>query len=193
MGVSISTQSTSCFIIISVWASSFCPLLGALDLRAGVEQPKDCLIIQRRQAVESRGCRWIRHLKTKWSRVWSSFPNSQAAEVAMSYPMCGKQEQKRLTPVGRRLSWTHAVLGRAIPGGWVGDESTEPRSAFQPFHFPFVIRPERCTSVTIVRWTDELLCSGYNWVSRFEMPCIPTQWTGEHWVEKMSRLHGTAY
>jgi len=28
-----------------------------------------------------------------------------------------KQERKRLTPVRRRLSQTHTVLGRVIPGG----------------------------------------------------------------------------
>ena len=40
--------------------------------------------------------------------------------------------------------------------------------------------------------TDELLCGGYKWVSRFEAPCICTRWTGERWVEQVSRLHGTA-
>ena len=39
-------------------------------------------------------------------------------------------------------------------------------------------------------WTDELLRGEYKRMSRFEMPCIPTRWTGEHWVEPMSRLHG---
>jgi len=29
-------------------------------------------------------------------------------------------------------------------------------------------------------------------VTRFEMPCIPSRWTGERRVEQMSRLHGTA-
>jgi len=39
--------------------------------------------------------------------------------------------------------------------------------------------------------SNELLRSGYKWVSRFAMSCIPTLWTGERWVEQMSRLHGT--
>jgi len=50
--------------------------------------------------------------------VWSSVPHSRATEAAIPY-LC-KQERKRVTPVWRWLSWTHAVLGRAIPGGWVG-------------------------------------------------------------------------
>ena len=41
-------------------------------------------------------------------------------------------------------------------------------------------------------WTDELLRGRCKWVSRFEAPCIRTRWTGERWVEQMSRLHGTA-
>jgi len=39
----------------------------------------------------------------------------------------------------------------------------------------------------------ELLCGGYKWVSRFEVLCIPTRWTGEGWVEQISRFHGTTY
>jgi len=34
-------------------------------------------------------------------------------------PHLCKQERKRPTPVRRRLSRAHAVLGRVIPGGWV--------------------------------------------------------------------------
>jgi len=71
------------------------------------------------------------------------------------------------------------------------DESTGSRSVVQSFRIPSVIRPERRTFVIVVRWTDELLCGRYQWVSQFEMPCVPTRWTGERWVEQMSRLHGT--
>ena len=82
-------------------------------------------------------------------------------------------------------------------GADVGDGSTEPCSVVivQPLRITSVIRPEHHTYVVVVvRWTDELLCGGYKWewVSRFETPCIPTQWAGERWVEQMSRLHGTA-
>jgi len=34
-------------------------------------------------------------------------------------PHLCKQERKRQTPVRRRLSRIHAILGRVIPGGWV--------------------------------------------------------------------------
>jgi len=46
--------------------------------------------------------------------------------------------------------------------------------------------------VVVVRKTDELLCGGYKWVSRFEAPCSCSRWTGERWVEQVSWLHGTA-
>ena len=39
------------------------------------------------------------------------------------------------------------------------------------------------------RWTDVLLCGGYAWVPRLEIPCVPTRWTGERWVEQIFRLH----
>ena len=72
----------------------------------------------------------------------------------------------------------------------VGDESTESRSVVQALLIPSVIHPERFTSAVAIRWTDELLCGGYKWVSRFETPCIPTRWAGKQWVEQMSRIHG---
>jgi len=40
-----------------------------------------------------------------------------------------------------------------------------------------MIRPLRRTYVVVVRKTDELLCGGYKWVSRFEAPCTSTRWT----------------
>jgi len=54
-----------------------------------------------------------------------------------------------------------------------------------------MIRPLRRTYVVVVRWTDEMLCGVYKRASRFEPPCICTRWTGERWVEQVSRLHGT--
>jgi len=52
---------------------------------------------------------------------------------------------------------------------------------------PLMIRPLRRTYVVVVRKTDELLCGGHKWVSRFEAPCICTRWTGERRVEQVSR------
>jgi len=43
--------------------------------------------------------------------------------------------------------------------------------------------------------SDELMscwAAGMKWVSWFEMPCIPTRWTGDPWVEQMTRLHVVA-
>jgi len=78
-----------------------------------------------------------------------------------------KQERKRPTLVERRSSRT-----------------------VRPLCIPLMIRPLRRTYVVVVRWTEEM-CGVYKWVSRFEPPCICTWWTGELWVEQMSRLYGT--
>ena len=87
-----------------------------------------------------------------------------------------------------RCSWE----GSRRVGADVGDENAESRKVDRPLRIPLVMRLERCTSVVVVvRWADELLCSGYKWVSRFEAPCICTWWAGERWMEQMSRLHST--
>jgi len=91
-------------------------------------------------------------------------------------------------------------------GTGVGDESTESRGVVRPLCVPLMIRPlcvplmirplcvplmirPLCVSLMIrplrrmyvvaVRETDELLCSRYKWVSRFEAPCNSTRWTDE--------------
>ena len=161
------------------WASSsFIHCLAALDFGAGVEQPFGCFILQNRQAV----------LQSVWrSTDWTLEDNMvdclflcatlTAAEEATLH-LC-KQERKRPTPVRRRLSRTHAVLGWVIPGGCTG-----------VWNENGIVRPVRRTYV-VVRKTDEL-CGWYKWVSRFEAPCICNRWTGERWVEQVSRLHGRA-
>jgi len=75
-------------------------------------------------------------------------------------------------------------------GAGVGDESAEACGVVRPLRFPLVIRPLGRTYVVVVRWTDEMLCGGYKWVSQFEAPCVCTRWAGERWVEQTSRLHG---
>jgi len=77
-------------------------------------------------------------------------------------------------------------------GTGVWNENAESCGVVRPLCIPLKIRPVRRTYVVVVRKTDELFCGGYKWVSRFEAPYICTRWTGEHWVEQMSRLHGTA-
>jgi len=99
-------------------------------------------------------------------------------------PYLCKQERECPTPVWRRLSRTQAVLEGSYRGVSAGVQG--------PLYIPLVSRPVRRTSAVVVRWTDELLCGGYKWVSTFEIPCIPARWTGERWVEQTSRLHGTA-
>ena len=117
--------------------------------------------------------------------------HTQAAKEAV--PHLYKQERKRPTLVWRRLSQTQALLGRAFRGvgASVGDENAESCGVVQPLHIPLVIHPLRRTYVVVARKTDEMLCSRYKWVSRFEALCVCTWWTGKHWVEQMSSLHGT--
>jgi len=49
-------------------------------------------------------------------------------------------------------------------GADVGDKSMESRSVLQPLHTPLVKRPERRTSVVVLRWTHVLLCGEYKWM-----------------------------
>ena len=112
--------------------------------------------------------RWIGNWKTTLSTVWSSSPHSQAIEAFM--------------PHFANRNGTQTVLGWAIPGGWVGVKVWS-LVVLNNLIVPSVIRVQGRTSVIVVRWTDELLCSGHKWVSQFESPCIPTE---------MSRLHGTS-
>ena len=64
------------------------------------------------------GSQWIGYWRTTWSTACSSAPHSQAAEEAI--PHLYKHERKCPTPVRRRLSRTHAILGRVIRGGVPG-------------------------------------------------------------------------
>jgi len=160
--------------------------LAELDLGAGVKQP---IVLSSRTIMPCNSLRgwWIELWKKTETTVWSSASHSQATGVAIP-DMC-KSERKRLTLAWRRFSQSHAVFGRDIPEGWIGDEITKSHGALQPFHISLVIRPERRASVIVIRWTDEL-SGGNKWVSRLELLCIATWWTGERWVEQMSRLHG---
>jgi len=67
-------------------------------------------------------------------------------------PLLCEQERKR-TPVRKRLSRTQAVLGRAIPEGWLLVLGMKMRSfvVFSNYSVivPSVIRPERRTSVVV--------------------------------------------
>ena len=64
-------------------------------------------------------------------------------------------------------------------GAGVGDKNAESYGVVRPLRIPLVIRPMRRAYVVVVRWTDEMLCGGYKWVSRFEAPCVCTRWTGD--------------
>ena len=100
-----------------VWASSFVHCLAALDLRAGFEQPFNCLIIQNRHAVQSVGRSMDWTLED--NMVDGLFFCATLTGRKEAIPHLYKQERKRLTSVRRRLNRTQALLGRVIPGGWV--------------------------------------------------------------------------
>jgi len=131
---------------------------------------------------------WIRKLRTTWLMVCSSVPHSQAPEEAI--PRLHKQKWKCPTLVRKRLSWTHAVLGRAITrrvnaNANDGDESIESYSVLQPLSIPSVIHPE-CRTWVVVRWivqgvqVDVLIWDAVH-------SHLVDRWT---WVEQVSRLHG---
>jgi len=149
-------------------------------VETSVEKPFDCFLIQNCQAMHSirRSMDWTvkddmvnRLLLCAAVTSCRPYPFVQAG-VATSETGA---EAVNLDP---RCSWQ----GHSRVDTNVGDENTESRGALQPLLIPSVIRQDRCIFVVVVRWTDELFCGGY----------IPTRWTGEHWVEQMSGLLGTA-
>jgi len=180
--------STSCFI--NVWASSFSPLLGrtrsrsrcwAINWLSYHPKPSCCALW--------RG-RWIGHLKTTWSTVWSSPPHSHVTEGAIPH-LC-KQERKTSDTNAEAVEPDPCCFwlshSRRVGQGWnYGVSQCSPT-----FRIPSVIRPERCISATVIKWTNELLCSRYKWVSQFEIPRITIQRTGDGWEEQMSRFNGMA-
>jgi len=96
------------------------------------------------------------------------------------------QGRKNLSPVQRQLSPNHAFLER-FHSRRVGAVSVikvrslvglSNHSTFHQWSFS----PEHHTCV-VVKWTDELFCSGYKWVSQFETLCICTRCTGERLSE----------
>ena len=97
------------------WASSSNHCWAALDLAASVEQSFHCLIVQNRQALQSmRSMDYT--LEDNMVDGFSFAPHSQVAEEAIPYLYM--QEQKHPISVRRRLSRTHAILGRVIPGAF---------------------------------------------------------------------------
>jgi len=72
------------------------------------------------------GGQWIGQWRITWSTICSSVPHSQAAEGAIAH--LRKLERRPLTPVRRRLSGIHAVLGRVISGGGLATSGMKVRS-----------------------------------------------------------------
>ena len=189
-GFPIATPSKHLLVFV-VWASCSCPLLvPTRSSGAVVEQPFDCLIVQNCQAVQpmGRSMDWT----VKGNRVDGLFfcatlasrrgGHTPFVQAGVETPDTSAEAVK--PDLG--CSWEGHSEGVSASVGKVRSLqvlSNTPSS--------MVIRPMRRACV-VVRWTDELLCGKYKWMSWFETSCIRTWWTGERWVEQVSRLHGTA-
>jgi len=158
----------------------FQALLGRTHL--GVEQQIDCFIIHNRQAIQSKGR----------SVDWILKDNMVSCLIFCATLTSRRSGYTPFVQTGAESSETGAETVELDPGC---------SGTFQEGGLGMKVRrlvvlcnlsAFHCTSVISVSWTDELLCGGYKWVSRFEMPCIPIRLTGERWVEQMFRLHGTA-
>ena len=81
------------------------------------------LVLSQRRVSSSRtnrpcipfGARYRGHVEMMWSAVYSEAPHSQFGEGAT--PHWYMDEWNRPTPVHRRFSFTHDVLGKSIPRG----------------------------------------------------------------------------
>jgi len=105
---------------------------------------------------------------------------SQSAHL-WAIPHLYKQERIRPTSVERRLIRTHAVLGRAISGGWVPVLGMKVRSLVGlSNHSTFHWRSAHCAPRMLLL-SDELMscCVVGTEMSASNAPCIRTQWTGE--------------
>ena len=111
------------------------------------------------------GGRWIGHRITMWSTVCSA-PHSQAVEDAIRHLY--KQERKRTTPVGRRLSRTQALLRRVIPGALMAASGIKIQSLVGlSAHTAFYWWSARCDAPMLLL-SDELMrcyAAGTNGVS----------------------------
>ena len=175
------------------WASCSNHCLAARDLGAGVEQPFNCLIVQHRQAMQSVGRRWIEHWRTTWSTVCSSVPHSQAAEEAIHHLY--KHKQKRPTLVRRLSSRTLTLLGRVIPGWWAPVTGMKMWSLVGlSVHSAYHWQSAHCVIRMLLLSAKLMRCcaAGTNRCLDLRRRAS-TRWTGERWVEQMSRLHGTVF
>jgi len=114
------------------------------------------------------GGRWIGHWKTTWSTVCSSAPHSQGAEEAI--PHLYRQERKRPTPVPRRLSRSHAVLGRAIPRRLVPVSGMKLRSLVGLSHHSAFRGWSTQSAVRLLLLSNKLIsccAGGYNSVDKW--------------------------
>jgi len=90
--------------------------LAAIDCGADVEQSTDCPAIQNCQVMRSIGSLIVLTLKDNMVNFCSTRHTVTGRRMGRIAHSC-RQERKLPIPGRRRLSRTHAVLGRAIPGG----------------------------------------------------------------------------
>jgi len=143
-----------------LFSSSFEPVLSfhslaAQELGTSVEQPFNCLIIQYRQAMQSM-----------WRLMDWTFEDSVVDRLFFCVTLTGrrrailhlcKQERKLPTPVRRRLSRTHTVLGRVFPGGWVPVTGMKVRSLVGLCNHSAFHRWSAQRAARILMLSDELM------------------------------------
>jgi len=160
------------------WSSSFNSLLGHIRSRSRcwTAISLSCHPFKTVRPCTSWGGWWIGQWRTTDSMVSSSVPHSQAAKGAILH-LC-KHEQKHLTPVQKRLSCSHALLDKAIPRGWVLMSGMKAQSLIvfsnhSAFHRCYIQTTAlflfSSDKLMLLCLYPQLLCSGYKWVSRFDM------------------------
>ena len=206
--VSYSLQSWVCFLSLPLfypfnispltiaffffWESSSIHCLAALDFVAGVNQPLDCHIVQKRQAVQSM-----------WKSMDWTLENNMVDGLFFYATLTGRRgDHTSFVQAGAETFETGAEAVEPDPGSsweghsWCGHRCLEWKCGVLlgcPPTLHSIDDPPTAPNVCC--------CCQKNWwvVVRpvqmgvsIERPCICTRWTGERWVDQVSTLHGTA-
>ena len=169
------------FPIFIFCASSSNHCLAAFDLRTGVEQPFDCLIVQNRQAVQfiRRSMDWTLEDSMVHSLFFCATLTACRGGHAPFVQAGAESPDTCVEAVKPDPCCAWQVQSRRVGAG-VGDGNVKPCRVVRPLRILLAICPVYMYVVVV------------KWMSRSEAPCVCTRWTGECWVEQVSRLHGTA-
>jgi len=116
-----------------------------------------------------KGC----SLSVEWEkRSFTTF--SPLRQILGKMPYSPQLEKILLTPTGGLMLLLEEPFREGVPMSMMKIPSLV--SVRRPLRTPSVVCPELRTHVVFVRCTDELLCGGYKWVSRFDTLRFPTRW-----------------